>query len=434
MFLRKRDNMLVQFSFSNYKCFKDEATLNLVAKNTKGKEHYSMATDFNYRVLKSVAVYGANASGKTKLFTAFKFLKMVIVPPKRDENVSLYDFWQTQYDAFRLNSQSQNDTSTFEVVFILDGIQYRYGIELNKERIVSEWLYSKDKREVAVFSREEGSVIKINESQIDSNIANTLISANMIASTSPFLAVLASFNDSLAKKIVNWFESVRIISANDLSFSETIRNIDQKNSIITFIKAFDINIEDFMLHEIEFNEIPDKIKKILSKEISTRVYDGVQTTHKVYNELYEKTYEELFQLEKDESFGTNRLFALSWLLISSLKEGTVLFIDEIDSGLHPNIVKAIIDLYYKIDSKAQLIINSQNTTLLNSTDEDGDKLYRKDQIYLVNKNRYGESTLFPLTDFDGDLRSNIEKIYLDGNLGGVPFINISSIINMIKNS
>ena len=138
-------------------------------------------------------------------------------------------------------------------------------------------------------------------------------------------------------------------------------------------------------------------------------------------------------MENDESFGTNRLFSLSWSVIKSLREGTPLIIDELDCGIHTNIVKTIIELYYSSKTKAQLIFNTQNSSLLGAKTDDDLKLLRKDQIYLVNKNIYGESSVYPASDYKNDLRSNVEKIYLDGGIAGVPFVRKNILMGMIGN-
>lgn len=429
--------MLLQFSFSNYKSFKDETILNLIAPNAAKYNYYTHKTKFNNAVLKTATVYGANASGKTKLFEAFAFMKSVVCPPRGKDKIPVLDFWQTIYDSFRLNTYSFDDSSFFETVFIIDGIQYRYGFELNKKEIVAEWLYLKSRRETNVFTRENNK-ITYNGNHFNAKVADNIISADMVSSTASFLAVLSTFNEPLATKIVDWFKDVAVISANDIRSSlsypvHALADKNRKDKIVNFMKAFDFNIEDMNLHEISVEEIPEKIKEMIGKDnLRGTVFDGVNTLHKQYNELYERATDVWFSMEKDESYGTNRLFALSWPIIYSLKKGTVLFIDEFDSGIHPTIARLIVELYYKCNSTAQLVINTQNASMLNYKDDEGKKLFLKHQVYLVNKNRYGESTLTPLSDFSNDMRSNLETLYLDGDFGGVPYISIERILQLIK--
>lgn len=123
------------------------------------------------------------------------------------------------------------------------------------------------------------------------------------------------------------------------------------------MKAFDFNIEGLSLHEISFDDIPEKIRAIIDvKEPKGAFYDGINTTHIVYDNLYERDSTTLFSLESDESFGTNRLFHLSWPIISAIRNGYTIMIDEIDSGIHPSIVKTIINIFTHCCSTAQLIL------------------------------------------------------------------------------
>ena len=432
--------MLVQFSFSNFKSFKDETVLNLMATNSSKNGFYAHKVAPNLSVLKTTAVYGANASGKTKLFDAFDFMKQFVCPPKRDNRIPVLDYWQTKYDAFRLSTHSVEENSFFEAVFFIESVQYRYGFELNGQEVEEEWLYLKKQREVNVFSRgKDVSSLKFNKEHLNAKIINNIVSADMVSPTSSLLVVLSTFNEPLASKIVNWFNGVLVISANDIRSAlrthpiSVLADEERKNQVVEFMKAFDLNIEDLSLHEIEVSDIPEKIRAIIGDDdIKGTFYDGVRTLHKKYNELYEKTDSVWFSLERDESYGTNRLLGLSWAILSSLKNGTVLFIDEFDSGIHPMIARMIVELYYRCRSKAQLIINTQNASMLNYKNEDGKKLFTKNQIYLVDKNRYGESSLTPLTDFSNDFRSNIESIYLEGEVGGVPYINLDRVLNLLK--
>lgn len=431
--------MLIQFSFNNYKSFKDEAVLNLEALGTSKNAFYSHPAGNKTRVVKTAAVYGANASGKTKLFEAFRFLKSFICPPRSNDRVPMLDYWKILYDSFRLNVETANSTSFFEVVFLVDGVQYRYGVEMTAKEVVSEWLYKKHQREINVFEREKGKSIKFNKEQINSKIANSIISAGMVSGSSSFLVVLQTFNEPLANKVVDWFNKTIVISANDIripgeSFSIPMMADDtQRGEIVNFLKAFDLNIEDAKLHELHVDEIPDKIKAIIGHEnLKGSIYDGVNISHKLYNDLYEKIGNVWFSMEKDESYGTNRLFWLSSAIISAIKNGMVLFIDEYDSGIHPSVAKNIIELFYLCDSNAQLIINTQNASFLNSKTEENKKLFTKYQLFLVNKNRYGESSLTPFADFKVDLRSKLDELYLSGMIGGTPYINTEAAISLFK--
>ncbi len=435
--------MLVSFSFGNYKSFKDENTISLVAEIADANNEYSVSTPFEYSVLKTAAVYGANASGKSKLFDAMAFFRSVVRPPQNAKKIPVFDFWKNKYDTFRLSTKSVEKSSFFEVVFILDEIQYRYGLELNAKGILEEWLYRKNERETLILSRivdEDGSLkMKIGKTFINAKVYANVVGAGMVSADVPLLTILATFNDTLSKEIVNWFGQMKIISANELVAPiEALMEENSKKEIINFMRAFDFNIEDFAMHEISPESIPEKMKSIIGEDaLKGPVYDGVSTTHRLYNELYEKVGTRQFMMEVDESFGTNRLLRLSWSILRALKEGYTLLIDEIDSGLHPFIVSTIISLFYQTNNRAQLIVNTQNSSLLaypigyEDNNKDKKYLFRKDQIYIVNKNRYGESNVYPITHFQRNIRTSMEKMYLDGKFTGVPYVELDNILDLI---
>lgn len=435
--------MLVSFSFGNYKSFKDENKISLVAELADDNE-YSTSTSFEYSVLKTTAVYGANASGKSKLFDAIAFLRSVVYPPRNANKIPVFDFWKRLYDPFRLSTKSTEETSFFETVFILNDIQYRYGVELNANGILEEWLYRKNERETPILSRkvtEDGILkMKIGKAYINAKIYANIVGAGMVSPEVSLLTILSTFNDTLSREIVQWFAQMKIISANEMVVPvDALMNEENKKEIIDFMRAFDFNIEDFSMHEINPDTIPEKMRSIIGEDaLKGPVYDGVSSTHRLYNEQYEKVGTRQFMMEVDESFGTNRLLRLSWSILCALKEGRTLFIDEIDSGLHPFIVSTIIKLFYQTNNNAQLIVNTQNTSLLaypigyEDNNKDKKYLFRKDQIYIVNKNRYGESNIYPITHFQRNIRTSIEKMYLDGRLTGVPYVELDNILNLIS--
>lgn len=435
--------MLVSFSFGNFKSFKDENKISLVAELADANNEYSASTPFEYSVLKTAAVYGANASGKSKLFDAVAFFRSVVCPPRNANKIPAFDFWTGRFDSFRLSTKSAEEPSFFEAVFLLENIQYRYGIELNSNGILEEWLYRKNERETLILSRKvdgDGDLkMKIGRSYINAKVYTTVVSAGMVSPEVPLLTLLATFNDPLSREIVQWFGQMKVISANELVAPvEALMDENSKQEIIDFMRAFDFNIEDFAMHEINPDSIPEKMRSIIGEDaLKGPVYDGVSTTHRLYNEQYEKVGTRQFMMEVDESFGTNRLLRLSWSILRALKEGRTLLIDEIDSGLHPFIVSTIIKLFYQTTNRAQLIVNTQNASLLaypigyEDNKKDKKYLFRKDQIYIVNKNRYGESNVYPITHFQRNIRTSIEKMYLDGRLTGVPYVELDNILDLI---
>lgn len=386
--------MLVQFQFENFKCFKDETKLSLVAsRHIKGNEDNVITSD-KYNLLKTIVIYGPNASGKTKLLDAFQFMRLMV---ERSSNNALDRGFHI--DTFRLNTESLESPSSFEVVFILDQTQYRYGFELSRKKIQAEWLYKKgDDKEMELFYR-EGKEIDYDINELKR--IRSLVEEDMIREDSLLLTVLAQFNDELSQKIVKWFHHVNTLSAARGGIENyTLEKLStsMKQKIVRLMKNADFSINDFVRHPINNNKI--------------------QTLHTVYDENKLRVDETLFQLE-DESNGTIHFLSLTAPILDTLDRGKILMIDELDSGLHHDLIVALLKLFHSQETNphnAQLIFNTQNTNLLS-----GD-LFRKDQIYFVSKNRYGEASLFSAADFMLRPGVNIQKKYLEGRFGAVPYL------------
>lgn len=417
--------MLAQFKFNNFKCFREETVLNLVASNYFKDALNNITSKGFYSVVNSAVVYGANASGKTKLFQAFNFMRTVVLHSANNKNNGV---WQDLYDTFKLNTASTNATSSFEVVFLIDEIQYRYGFELNKESIVAEWLFRKKVKEVCIIYRDD-SELTYNSKYFNSKIAENLKSANMVRADALFLSALSVWNDSLASDITRWFSNANIISTslnNFMGYSLSKLNTPMKDRILSMLKGSDMGIEDIEPNEVSVDSIPDEIKRMLPKEaLNGKFYNGIKTIHKVYDENRLPAGTTAFTLETDESYGTNKILALSAPIIDTLEGGKILWVDEIDNGLHYQLLVALIKLFHSPKTNphnAQLIINTHNVGLLNE-----EELFRRDQIYVTSKNRYGESSIKAITDYSGKemirKSAKIGNLYLDGRLGGTPNLN-----------
>ena len=414
--------MLVQFKFNNFKCFKDEAILNLVASNYFKDGPTNIYPAEFYSVVNTLAVYGANASGKTKLFQAFNLMREIVLHSANNKNNRV---WQDDYDPFRLNVDTIGKSSSFEVVFLIDGIQYRYGFEIDKKTIIAEWLFRKKTKEVKVLYRDEDG-IEYNKTYINHKVADNLNDAGMIREDALFLSILSLWNDSFSSMITKWFYNANVLSASINNYrGYSLRQLDSpmKKQMLSMLNGADLSIEDMSPTEVDFESIPDEIKKMMPKEaFEGKIYNGVKTIHKVYdsNGLVVGTTE--LTMENDESYGTTKLFALSAPIIDTLKNGKILWVDEIDHGLHYDLLVAIIRLFHSPETNphnAQLIINTHNSGLL-----DTPNLFRRDQIYIASKNRYGESSLKPITNYSSTLRksSKLGHLYREGKLGGVPYL------------
>lgn len=413
--------MLVQFRFNNYKCFKDETVFNVVASNYYREKMENLIQVPQYALLRTAAVYGANASGKTKLFQAFNFMREVVLTSADTQSNN----WQKSYAPFLLDTYSADQPSVFEVVFLMDDIQYRYGFELNGERIIAEWLFRKRSKEIKVLEFDGGPSVYYNEKYINRKIINNLEDAKMFRANSLIISSLSLWNDALSLNILNWFRRNNIISASLNTMAPRILTAlelpKMKAKMIEFLRSADLGIFDVTPNEISIEDLPDEIKRMLPEDaINGPIVSGISISHKRYDKQHLPAGYVKLSLEKDESYGTYRFLSLAGPIINALETGSVLWIDEIDNGLHYDLVRALVSLFQdeKINvHNAQLIINTHNISLIDDAD-----LFRRDQIFIVKKNRYGEANLISVSDFSLRESAKVGKLYREGRFGGVPYL------------
>lgn len=376
----------------------------------------------DYGVLKTAVVYGANASGKTKLFQAFKFMTDMVYELAKDNRSD----WRSGYVPFAIAEDMDEKTSSFELVFVLDGIQYRYGFEIDGEKVYSEWLYRKKNVEQCMLYRDE-TELTYHATFISSGIAENLIKAKMVREDTLFLSVLAVWNDKFAKKIVSWFSRCNVLSASTsrfAGFSMKKLNTPMKEQILRFMRTADFNIDDMSIHETDSEELPEEIKERIKNATGKNpvVIDGVSVLHKTYDRNGLSHGKTSLWLEREESYGTYRMFALSAPIIDTLENGKVLFVDEIDNGLHPDLLIAIVGLFSSPQTNkhgAQLVINTHNRELVNGNLN----LFMLDQIWITEKDRFGEATLKSVLGYKTETGRPLGEMFREGRFGGVPYLN-----------
>lgn len=414
--------MLIQFSFNNFKCFRGETTLSMVAAD--GDHRQGVVASYpGYNVLTTAVVYGANASGKTKLFQAFRFMTDMVYELARENK---YD-WKRQYAPFALSEDMEENSSNFEVVFLLNGIQFRYGFEVDGEKVLSEWLYRKNKKEeVCVLYRDDVELTS-HGTYISSEISNSLKKAKMVRDDTLFLSVLAVWNDKFAQKIVGWFARCNVLSASTSPFSNfSLKqlNTPMKWQILKLMQSADFNIDDMFIRETDTDKIPEEARNLTKSDNGEKLkfIDGVLVQHKTFDKNGLSHGKAMLWLERDESYGTNRMFALSAPIIDTLQEGKVLFVDEIDNGLHSDLLGAIVALFSSPEINrygAQLIINTHNRDLINN----GFGGFQADQIWITEKDRFGVATLKPLMNYRMESGRSVGEMFREGRFGGVPYLN-----------
>lgn len=424
--------MLIQFSVQNFRTFKEKATLSLIASNydkeTRETENISDTNIYNLRILKSAIVYGANASGKSKFIEALMFMKSFAINSSKESQKGE----EIDVEPFKLNNESEKQPSEFEVIFLYKKEMFRYGFEVDKDKIVSEWLYHKPKtKEVELFYRDFQN--------FQTHTRNfpkgaTLVREDLIRNNALLLSVAAQFNDTTCENIIEWFKNLKTISGlkkegyQGYTMGKT-KDPKHKERILELLKAADLGIQDIKLEMLDVTKLPKEMPKELremilkkSKEDNAEFFSDILTTHKKFDNSKKHIGNTNFSLDDDESFGTRKFFALTGPVLDAIENGYTLVVDELDSKLHPNLVCKIVSLFNskKLNPKnAQLIFNTHDTNLLSSG------LFRKDQVWFTEKDKYGEAKLYSLADFKSDaVRKNeaFEDNYIRGKYGAVPFL------------
>ncbi len=426
--------MVIEFSVSNYRSIGKKQTISFVAAKGDDTLPENVITDTNPQLLKSMAVYGPNASGKSNLINALITMRAIVL-----KSASMEPDTEKPIEQFRLNRQYDNKSTAFEILFIQKGIRYQYGFKTKKTTVEEEWLYAFPNRKGQLWfyrqhnckrkmpTVEFGSFLKGERKKLES----------MTRSDSLFLSIAAQFNHPVLTKIYNWFKNELVVvhsSLSSLTYPRTKQILYQslndevisreRTEISRMLSNADLGIHDIKtkVRDIESvsrslpEEIPDDVKKKLIEEYKNNphYFIEVETIHKVPN----SDEAIVFKLE-DESDGTQRFFELIGPWFHGLTNQSTIIIDEIESSLHPLLTRELINLVHRNSKKGpspQLLFSTHDVTLLSND------LLRRDQIWFIEKNESQESVLTPLTEFSPRKSEAILKGYMSGRYGGIPYL------------
>jgi len=381
----------------------------------------------NLRLLRSAAVYGANASGKSNLIQAMRWMRDFVLHSSKESQAGE----RIKVEPFRLSTATQRAPSYFQIIFYLDGKRYRYGFELDHRAVMAEWLYHKTKRETRLFIR-EGDEYDLSIVFQEGHGLEERTRPNAL-----FLSVVAQFNGQLSVALLDWFRTgLNVISGlQDVTYSAfTVRRFEKdaafRRRVIAFVREADlgianINVERRSLVHAQMPELTqDFALRIAERGIEGQAagefwVDRVKTDHKVYDKEQKAVGWETFDMEEQESQGTRKIFNLSGPLLDTLEKGQVLVIDEMEARLHPFITRAIIQLFNSPKTNphnAQLIFATHDTRLLSN------RFFRRDQIWFTEKDRYGATDLYSLAELQVRNDASFDKDYVNGKYGAIPFI------------
>lgn len=419
--------MLIQFTFSNYRSFKDEATLDLSA--TKTTEYNDrVVTVGKERILRAAGIFGANASGKSNVYEAFDFMTHYVISSIRfndndRKNGDEKDEYSMSPIPFLFDDESAGKETSFEVYFtILNDTSekvYNYGFCVDQNGVTEEWLNRKSKTQKEfkpIFYRENEEYEFHGFTKLDERMLRKAISNKVLISS-----LGAQLNIDKCKLVRDWFYNNECADYADLftayKMSHTYptgfdESEEVQNEVISFLSTFDKHIKGFEIEEILSEEDKENSRKRLF----------ISTKHKKLN----SDGFGMIPLEW-ESAGTLKMFSLYPYIQNILKKGGVFFVDELNARLHPLLVRNIILTFLnpKVNTNnAQIIFTSHDTWQLSN------QLLRRDEIWFASKNKDGVSSLYSLADFKDEdgakIRKdeNYEKNYLSGKYGAIPELSV----------
>lgn len=419
--------MLLMFKVKNYTSFKNESILDMRATAYMQHPTHVLHVNDKLGLLKTTALYGANASGKSNLISAMFFFEQYIfsqfINKKENDDFETNEIgMKMKLEPFFL-SEDTNNASEFDIIFLRNNKQIQYGFECTSEEVLNEWLFIDDKK---VFERTGTELSFGNKYQ------KILSAYKKLPAERLYIAVLEYFLDEESKKtVLDDFISFFINEYNvfsEILFESTVKglagivglskklvsNKTYRKKVENYLRLIDVGIKCLDVQtETVFDERTGK----------KRQEKVVRAVHDIYDENGNIVGEKIFDL-RQESTGTLRFLAYIQNIIEMVSNGGVFIVDEMSARLHPLLTKLIVDIFCSSQNKkAQLIFTTHDISLLNKNQ------FRRDEVVFVDKNERGESSLYALSDLKVREDATFSKDYLQGKYGAIPIFNYDDIMD-----
>jgi len=425
------NQVLVEFRVKNFRSFRDEQVLSLVAGNDKTLDE-NCATEGKLRLLKAAGIYGPNASGKSNLIKAMSFVRELVVRSTESK-----PGWDLLLKPFLLDDQSRKRQSFFEVTFIQNNIRYQYGFTATSKYIQDEWLIAYPKGRAQKWYQRSlheqsgepcinfGPALKGDRAKLAKMTRNNVL----------FLSVGAQWNNKQLMNVYEWFkDKFRVLTTNVTLYPVTASmlhspngNIVEKDSLRDFViesmRKADLGISEVSVREVTFDEvkfpedIPEVIREKFLEDIKNKPLLKVEMLHRV-----ERTGKNAVFALEEESDGTQRFFQLIGPWLQAIEQGITVCVDELESSMHPLLTRELVKFIQKskyFESAPQLIFATHDTTLLDPN------LLRRDQVWFTEKDEAGATNLYSMSDYkERPVRKGeaMQKGYLAGRYGAVPIL------------
>lgn len=421
--------MLIQFSVENFGSIRDRQTLSMTASGyfkdlDDGNTFDSGLGEGFPRLLRSAVIYGPNAAGKTTIVRAMNVVEGLVIGSAKDTQANE----KLDVEPYRLSSATRNAPSEFEVAIIEDGVRYQFGFAATKDRIIEEWLFAYPNGHLQKWYHrafEPGSgeyTYKFSPS-----FAGGRKRADWKEQTRKnalFLSTAILLNNEQLKPVFDWFHKrVATLGRGELfttsayTSRECLSDPEKRKRVVSFLNLADLGVEDLTISARSFSAdlLPIGISPAVRDDILAQMKD--RTFHDVTYLHRDPDSGDLIALEEElESDGTRGLYAFAGPWLDVIDHSRVLFVDELDTSLHPLIVHQLVRLLNKANTNTQLIFTTHDTTILSQ------HILRRDQIWFVDKGPTKATKLYSLADFSVREQEAIEKGYLSGRYGAIPFL------------
>ena len=378
------------------------------------------------RLLKTAVIYGPNAGGKSNFLSAVMAMKSIVSNSATDSQRGD----ELPATPFLLDAMSEELPSEFEAVFIADGIRYQYGFAVTSERVHEEWLLAFPKiKPQRWFTRIWNEEMQVYEWEMGYSLSGQKqLWQSSTRSNALFLSTAVSLNSVQLQPIFDWFKNNlwALSTGNYPEFTASLcKDKNERSKVMDYLKVADLGIHDISVESERISakhlpdDMPEELKTLVLKNAKDADIFNIQTIH-LTNQGNTISFD--FGVE---SAGTQKFFALTGPILDTLENGHVLFIDELHANFHPEMVRFLVDLFHNEKTNpnnAQLIITSHETSILSQ------EVFRRDQIWFLEKDKEQATILYPLTDFSPRKdRENLEAGYLSGRYGALPYLNTADL-------
>jgi len=415
--------MIIEFNVSNFRSIHKKQTFSMVSSTSTDLEDNLCISDCDakFRLVRAAVIYGANAAGKSNLLRALLFMRGFIIASAKESQQGE----KIPINSFSFNKSSYNQPSELEITFIKNKTRYQYGFIIDENHIFEEWLFAYPAgRAQQWFSRVYDQIEKKYSWKFSKFFKGGRQVVDLTRDNVLFLSNAVKLNNEQLALVFDWFQKDLVLidspSGRGLSYKENtelLKTEEGKNRLLQFMHAADPSIADINLELKKLNEekmrfpdsMPQEVQNYLKKEIMNQDQFKISFTHSGSIPL---------NLD-DESEGTYRLLAYAGRWMDALDNGRTLIVDELDNSLHPLVVRFLIKLIFnpEINKKnAQLIFSTHDTSLLDN------ELFRRDQVWFVEKDKDNSTQLYPLLDFSPRKQEAIGRGYLLGRYGALPYI------------